>query len=258
VSKRFKITKPQSPHTKNPDKPQTEIINNKSETNATEFHSRTEAQISDITGQIAAGGIVEVKLAGARTVTELMPDISVGSFVPEGAAIMLTSLNNNNFYIEASFPQAQDFIDVNQSAEIIIGTERLTGRTARIVPQGGRNNVIIEVQSGALRGGELASVIVSGGSSSHPNVIPLSALREDTNGYFVLYAESVPQRFGSNYYVRARRVEAGRRDTANVAINPVSGVPVPEEPLIINSDIPVHAGGRVRIVGGNDLISPAR
>jgi hypothetical protein len=95
----------------------------------------------------------------------------------------------------------------------------------------------------------MASVIVSGGSSNHANTIPLSALREDTNGYFVMYIEAVPRRFGSSYYARIQRVETGRRDTTTVAISPVWGIPLTEEPIIINSDMPVHVGTRVRIVG---------
>jgi len=214
---------------------------------------RVETQISDLAQQIADGGIMEVHLPpnthGGRTISEYMPGISVGSNVSEGAAVMLTALNNNRFHIETSFPQVQDFIDTDQSVDIIIGSERLTGRTIRIIPQGGRNNVTIEVQSGSLRGGELASVIVSGGNTNHANIVPLSALREDQNGFYILYVEAVPRRFGNSYYVRAIRVEPGRRDTNNASISPSWGVDIPEEPIIINSDMPVQPNDRVRIVG---------
>jgi hypothetical protein len=214
---------------------------------------RVDEHIYDLTGQIAAGGIIEVTLgagaAGSRTVAELMHGVAVGSFVAEGAAVMLTSLNNNRFTIEASFPQVLDFIGINQNADVVIGTERLTGRTTRIVPEGGRNTVTIEVSSGSLRGGEMASVTVSGGSTNHPRIVPLSALREDQNGYFILFAEAVSQRRGSNYFLRALRVEPGRRDVANVAVSPSWGMDFPEEPVVVNSDMPVRAGDRVRIVG---------
>ncbi|MCL2199940.1 MAG: hypothetical protein FWB80_13570 [Defluviitaleaceae bacterium] len=211
---------------------------------------RIEAQIYELAMQIADGGVIEVRQPGAVTVTEHMAGISEGAVVQEGAAILRTALANNRFYVEASFPQIQDFIDVGQNVEVTVGTERLTGRTARIVPQGGRNNAIIEVQSGSLRGGELVTVVVSGGNTNHPSVIPLSALREDQNGYFVLFVQAVPQRFGSSYYVRAFRVNAGRRDTTNVAITTSWGMEIPDEPIIINSDIPVGVGQRVRLVGG--------
>ncbi|MCL2386641.1 MAG: HlyD family secretion protein [Defluviitaleaceae bacterium] len=216
---------------------------------------RLEIQIYDLAEQIAAGGIVEVRIPsdanGARTIME--HDIEIGSQITEGAAILQTALNNGYFYIEASFPQAQDFISINQNATILVGTERLTGRTTRVVPQGGRNNVTISVQSDMLRGGEMVSVIVSGGSTNHANTIPISALREDSTGYFVLYVESVPQRFGRSYYLRARRIEAGRRDSSSVAISSIWGMGIPYEPIVINSDIPVHADMRVRIVGGSDF-----
>lgn len=210
---------------------------------------RAEAQIYDIAVQIANGGIIEVRLDRdtSRTVTDTF--VSPGSQVHEGAAIMHTAVNNNRFYVEAGFPQVQDFIGVGQSAAVVVGRERITGNVTGIVPQGGRNNVTIEVQSNNLRGGESASITVSGGSSSHANTIPLSALREDNDGYFILYIESVPRRFGSGYYVRLQRVEPGRRDNSTVVINSIWGLALPEAPIIVNSSIPVHAGDRVRIVG---------
>jgi hypothetical protein len=222
---------------------------------------RLESQIYDITGQIADGGIIEVQLEpgthSARTALESMAGVAVGSHVQEGTAVLHTAMNNNRFYIDASFPQAQDFISVGQDVNITVGTERITGRVARVVPQGGRNNVTIELNSGSLRGGEIASVIVSGGSSNHANVVPLSALREDMNGYFILFTESVSRRFGSSYYLRIQRVEPGRRDNVNVAISPMWGIPLSEEPIVINSSMPVHAGTRVRIVSSAD-INPTR
>jgi len=93
-----------------------------------------------------------------------------------------------------------------------------------------------------------------GGRTNHPSTIPLSALRQDQHGYFILYVESVPRRFfGSSYYTRIARVDAGLRDMANVAISPFWGTPLPNEPIVVNSDLFIHAGTRVRIVGHGDL-----
>ncbi|MCL1878982.1 MAG: hypothetical protein FWF80_08990 [Defluviitaleaceae bacterium] len=215
---------------------------------------RIDAQILELTEQIAAGGMVEVRLGegGGRTVAEV--DVVVGTHISEGAAVLLTAMNNGRFYIDASFSQMQDFISAGHRADIIVGTERIEGSVTRIVPQGGRNAVTIEVQSRTLRGGEAATVTVSGGTSNHAHVIPLSALREDQNGYFVLYVEALPRNFGRNdYYLRVRRVESGRRDASHIAISSVWGMDIPEEPVVVNSDIPVRAGERVRIVGDGEF-----
>lgn|GEM_PF-2330149 len=86
-------------------------------------------------------------------------------------------------------------------------------------------------------------------TTNHAHVIPVNALRRDAGGYFILYAESVPSRFGSNYYLRLLRVEPGRRSFTHVAINTQWGMDMPDTDIVINSDIFVYPGARVRIVG---------
>lgn len=86
-------------------------------------------------------------------------------------------------------------------------------------------------------------------TTNHAHTIPVTALRQDMQGYFILYVESVPRRFGSNYYLRLVRVEPGRRSFTHVAIRTLWG-DMPEAGVVVNSDIFVFPGARVRIVGG--------
>jgi multidrug efflux pump subunit AcrA (membrane-fusion protein) len=125
----------------------------------------------------------------------------------------------------------------------------MQGNVATVIPDGGRNTVTIEVESRVLTGGELAMVTVLGASVSHPNIIPISALRMDMNDYFILYVEAEEGRFGTNYYVRQRRVTPGQSDSQNVAVNDYFSRGASfNEPIIINSDSPVYPGMRVRLV----------
>ena len=190
---------------------------------------------------------------GARTVYELMPGITVGSQIQEGASIMLTALNNNQFTVEASFPQVQDFIEEGDLVELTVGAQRINGQATRVIARDGRIVVTISVQSGALRGGEIAMISVFGSITNHPNVIPVSALREDTFGYFIFYVESREGRLGSNYYVRRQQVTAGRNDALNIAISTVFGMDMPDGPIITNSDMLIQPGDRVRLVAGQDF-----
>ena len=86
-------------------------------------------------------------------------------------------------------------------------------------------------------------------TTNHPHVVPISALRQDQNGYFILYVEPVPRRFGSGYYLQTLRVEVGRQSFSHGSIRGVWGE-IPDVAIVVNSDIPVHSGNRVRIVGG--------
>jgi hypothetical protein len=85
-------------------------------------------------------------------------------------------------------------------------------------------------------------------TTRHAYVVPITALRQDPQGYFVLYVESVPQRLGSQYYLRMLRVEPSRRDFTHVAIRTLWG-DMPHAGMVVNSDIPVFSSARVRIVG---------
>jgi len=226
---------------------------------------RIDNRIDSILEQIADDGAVEVRLeAGAfspRTVAEFLPGIDVGATIQEGAPIMITNLSDNQFEIEAAFPLIQDFIATGQNVDVSVGTAQHEGRTRRIQPDGGRNIVTIAVESRDLAGGELAQVTVSSHGRSHPDIIPLSALREDTFGYFVLFVESVERFLGSNYYVFTQRVDVSSRDNTHVAISAAFGHAFQEDDnpiaIIVNSDIPVHSGDRVRLVGAGEF-APAR
>jgi len=223
-------------------------------------------RISELMGQIEAGGVVEVNLqegdSANRTITEIMPGMAIGANIHEGAPVMVTTLRNNRFEIEASFPQANDFIRTGQTVEIAIGgygtgdrTEnRIEGRITQRTPEGARNIFTIEVESNSLIGGELGIVTAHGTRNNQPAVIPLSALREDAQGYFILYVERVERAFGSNYYLRTQRVVADARDSYNVAITGAFGVSLTEYPIVINSDMPLQTGERVRLTADYDFI----
>lgn len=222
---------------------------------------RIERRLNDLQEQIEGGGVIYVRLPEDappnRLVSEIAAGIEIGSVVSEGAPILTTALRNNRFVIETSFPQIQDFIDTGQDVDVSVGTQTINGTTARIVPDGGRNTVFIHVTSGQLLGGEMAQVTVSGGNTNHPNIIPLSALHEDEQGYYILFIMPQARRFGSSYYVMRMQVEATRRDDRHVAISTRWGMELPEEPIILNSDMPITVGRRVRLVA-TDSFTPTR
>ena len=98
--------------------------------------------------------------------------------------------------------------------------------------------------------GEITTISADGTvhTTNHANIVPLSALKQDGSGYFILYVESVPRRFGSSYYARIIRVDTGRRNYTHVAVTPILGQDMPAYGIIVASNAFVFAGERVRIV----------
>ena len=219
---------------------------------------RIENRIANLQEQIDRDGVVYVELEEFpnRIVSEIMPGIDIGSMVVEGTPIMTTALRNNRFIIQAAFPQSQDFIRVNQDVDVMVAATRIEGITTRVVPDGGRNIVYIEVRSSQLSGGELAQVTVSGGATTHPTVIPLSALSYDGQNYSIMYVVPEERRFGNDYFVRQMQVDVGRRDSRYAVVSTRFGE-LPTGPIIVNSDMPVWSGLRVRLVAGHDF-APTR
>jgi len=218
--------------------------------------SRIETRIANLNEQIEDGGVVYVQLEEHpnRIITEISPGIDIGSMIVEGAPILTTAIRNNRFEIQASFPRSQDFIRPNQDVILSTGTTHLEATVTRIVPDGGNNLVYIHITTNQLIGGELVHVTVFAGNFIHDSVIPLSALRQDQSGYYILFVEPSERFFGNDYIIHQMQVEPTRRDARNVAISARWGLDLPEGPIVVNSDMPVIALQRVRPVAGHDFI----
>ncbi|MCL2190117.1 MAG: HlyD family secretion protein [Defluviitaleaceae bacterium] len=223
---------------------------------------RTEARIELLMAQIEADGITEVRLpAGAATnrmVSAITAGVDIGAMVSEGAPILTTVIRDNTFEVEAAFPRSASFIHAGLNADIIVGTDRLSGTVSRIVPQGGRNVVFIDIPAAqnvsALLGGEFARVTIQGRTTPASTIIPISALRQDNFSYYVYYIEAVPRRFGYHHIVQISRVQPAARDNQRVAITGLHGMELPTGAVVVNTDMPVQVGTQVRLVGGHEFV----
>ena len=211
--------------------------------------ARIQNRIENLNRQLGLDGIVEVKLpedmpSRQRVKTVL---VNIGATVQEGTPILETYILDDRFTLEVSFPQVLDFITAGQEVDLTVGRATYSGRTTQITPAGGRNDVTISLESKDLKGGEMAQIRIFDNLSNHNHVVPLSAVREDDIGHFIYFIEAEEGRIGSQYFVKAQQVEVVRSDTRNAAIAPMFfGTSITEFPIIINSDMPVSPGNRVR------------
>jgi len=209
-------------------------------------------RINELTSRmIGGGGYVEIESEGNRTILDFMPGVTVGARISEGAPMMMTALRDNQFTIEVPIGAMQYFVEVGNEAVVEVGTTQITGNVRRIFSDGGRSMAIVEVNDRRLSGGEFAFVTIQGQRSSFTNTVQRSALREDSSGYYLLIVEAEERLFGVSYYARALRlVDVLGRSDRYVAVIARESLDVP---IIINSDVPVYVGTRVRPVDGGDF-----
>ena len=223
-------------------------------------------RIAELTEQIEEGGIVEVTAGGNLTVLDVLH--FEGARIAEGEPVMMTAIRDQQFRVEALFSQNIHYIEEQRPATVVLPRDlteseilwgapsnEVTGRIAQIFQHGTQAMVVIEIESGLFRGGELAQIRIQGPGIHSHQAIPRSALRQDSTGYYMLYVEAVERLFGISYYARVRRIEGvmARGIDGYVATVPAWGITTLEEPIIINSDVPVHEGDRVRPVEVGDF-----
>jgi len=80
-------------------------------------------------------------------------------------------------------------------------------------------------------------------SANYDNVVPSSAIREDSNGKFVLVVEAKNTPIGNRYTAVRRDVEVIAEDDTNTAVSGLTG----GEFVITTSQTPISAGQQVRL-----------
>lgn len=98
---------------------------------------------------------------------------------------------------------------------------------------------------GKVSSGEELTLFVGKQSADYDLVIPDTALHTDSSGSYVLVAESLSGRLGSQYVARRAGVDILASDDHNCAI---SGNVSPGDWVVINTDSPIADGDQIRIV----------
>ncbi|MCL2015057.1 MAG: hypothetical protein FWG68_02285 [Defluviitaleaceae bacterium] len=216
-------------------------------------------RINQLILQMAEGGFIEVYAETPYTVLEIMPGLTVGARVAEGQPVMITAVQDNNFVIEAAFAAQQDFISVGSNATIELTDNTINASVQRIFAQQGGLTAVMEVNSPLLLSGQALRVTIAGNRSFFSMAVPRSALREDNMGYYIMFVEAEERPFGMDYFAetfRAFNVIARDDDFVALGMNPpMPPPPAATAPIIVNSDLPITQGDRVRPVAGGDFIA---
>ncbi len=109
----------------------------------------------------------------------------------------------------------------------------------------GRNRIIVMNVSGDVSEGQTLNFSIGDRSQSYDSVLPNSAIREDTEGKFVLTVEAKKTPLGTRYTARRTVIEVLASDDTQSAVSGLYG----SEFVITSSTTPISDGQQVRLAG---------
>ncbi|MCD7863858.1 MAG: biotin/lipoyl-binding protein [Lachnospiraceae bacterium] len=108
----------------------------------------------------------------------------------------------------------------------------------------GQNKILTFTVTGDVVDGQSLSISIGKKSATYSYTVPNSAVREDSNGKFVLIVSQKSSPLGNRYYAERMSVEALASDDSRTA---VSGAFTGGEFVITTSTAPVEAGQLIRL-----------
>lgn len=193
----------------------------------------------------ASGSVIEAPISGKITelnITagqETVPGNALAVMQPEGAEYTMSFTVTNR--------QAQK-LSVGMEAELVNSWryDDLTLRLSRMIPDPANpsQNKKLEFEvTGNVTAGETLNVSVGDKSANYDMTVPNSAIREDSNGTFILIVEAKSSPLGNRYKATRVDVEVAASDDK---LSAIKGALEGYEYVITTSTRPVEAGQLVR------------
>ena len=183
------------------------------------------------------GTVTEIALSAGNTTT---PKEAIVSIQPENKAFKLQFSATAN---QAKKVKPGDPVEIlyNYWGSDISG--KVTG--IRKDPDNKENMVIVCELAGDVSSGESYTVSVGSTTSNYEHIVPTSAIREDTNGKYILRLETKSTPLGNRYYARRVDVEILASDDTRTAI--AGELEQWGEYVITTGSKPVEANQQVRL-----------
>lgn len=109
--------------------------------------------------------------------------------------------------------------------------------------------LVIDMPDGRLETGTRAEIEIVQKSENYSAVIPLQALHEEQNGYFVLVMEEEQGVMGKELVAKRYEVKVQDKNSTNAALE--EGLLTSEQEIISSSSRSIGDGSRVRKMEGN-------
>ena len=181
------------------------------------------------------------------TVTDI--EVTAGTTVNANDVMMTIQPENKAYVLQFSVTENQaKKVRVGDTAEILnnwYGNDVSAVVSAiRKDPQNRSNSIIICEMKGDVSVGDSYTLSIGEQSSNYDTIVPTSAIREDSNGKFILIIESKSTPLGNRYYARRVDVDVITSDDTKSA---VTGALEGYEYVITTTTKPIKENEQVRL-----------
>ena len=199
----------------------------------------------------AVGASIEAPISGTITsVTvkagdEAQPDTALVTMQPEGKGFTMSFSVTNDQAKRLSVGDKADLVNSWRYSNMDITLASIKPDTT---DPGQKKLLTFDITGDEVTPGQSLNVSVGQKSANYDLIVPNSAIREDSNGKFILIVESKSSPLGNRYVATRVDVEVLARDDTQSA---VSGALYGYEFVITTSTQPVEAGKLVRLANNS-------
>ena len=190
----------------------------------------------------------EIKANVSGLITEIL--VSAGKETTAGAAMAVIDLVDRGYMIRIPVTNEQSRqVKVGDSANVTnyYWGESVEATLEAIIPDPGNpgaGKLLVFRVTGDIDAGANITLSIGQRSANYDTIIPKSALREDTNGYFVLVITVKSSPLSNRYIATRVNVNVLAEDDTSAAVSGLSA----GDFVITTSSKPVTAGTQVRMV----------
>ena len=199
----------------------------------------------------AVGASIEAPISGTITsVTvkagdEAQPDTALVTMQPEGKGFTMSFSVTNDQAKRLSVGDKADLVNSWRYSDMDITLASIKPDTT---DPGQKKLLTFDITGDEVTPGQSLNVSVGQKSANYDLIVPNSAIREDSNGKFILIVESKSSPLGNRYVATRVDVEVLASDDTQSA---VSGALYGYEFVITTSNQPVEAGKLVRLANNS-------
>lgn len=199
----------------------------------------------------AVGASIEAPISGTITgVTvkagdEAQPDTALVTMQPEGKGFIMSFSVTNDQAKRLSVGDKADLVNSWRYSDMDITLASIKPDTT---DPGQKKLLTFDITGDEVTPGQSLNVSVGQKSANYDLIVPNSAIREDSNGKFILIVESKSSPLGNRYVATRVDVEVLASDDTQSA---VSGALYGYEFVITTSTQPVEAGKLVRLANNS-------
>ena len=199
----------------------------------------------------AVGASIEAPISGTITsVTvkagdEAQPDTALVTMQPEGKGFTMSFSVTNDQAKRLSVGDKADLVNSWRYSDMDITLASIKPDTT---DPGQKKLLTFDISGEEVTPGQSLNVSVGQKSANYDLIVPNSAIREDSNGKFILIVESKSSPLGNRYVATRVDVEVLASDDTQSA---VSGALYGSEFVITTSTQPVEAGKLVRLANNS-------